>query len=238
MAATRPVPGLSAERRFYRWAAAVTVVVAVGGFARTYYLKTVFATPPLSALIHVHAALMTAWIALLLALVQRVAARRTDLHRRLGVAGVVLACAILVVGVATAAESARRGITVPGMTPAIFLVLPLATVAVFAVLVAAAIAWRRRSDIHKRLMLLATLSILTPAIARIPWQAFRDVGPPLFIGLTDLCILAFVAFDTARNRRLHPAFGWGTAFVLVSQPLRIALAHTAAWERFAAWIIG
>ena len=228
----------SAERRFYGWAAVVTALIALGGFARTYYLKSVFGTPALSVLIHLHAALMTSWVVLFVVQTRFVAARRVDLHRRLGVFGALLIVAIVAVGIPASIESARRGVTIGDLTPLMFMVLPLGTVVVFAVLAGLAVAYRRRSDIHKRLMLLATLSILTPAIARVPWPAFRAIGPPLFIGLTDLCIVAFVAWDTWKNRRLHPAFGWGTLFVFASQPLRMALAHTAAWERFATWLAG
>jgi len=228
----------STDRRFYAWAAGVTVLIAVGGFARTYYLKSLFGTPALSLLVHLHAALMTAWVLLFVIQTRLVAARRTDLHRRLGVFGALLIVAIVAVGIPAAIESARRGVTIGDLTPLMFMVLPLGTVIVFAALAGAAVAFRRRSDIHKRLMLLATLSILTPAIARVPWPAFRAVGPPLFIGLTDLCVVAFVAWDTWKHRRLHPAFGWGTLLLFASQPGRIALAHTAAWERFATWLVG
>jgi hypothetical protein len=47
------------DRRLYAWAAAVTVLIAFGGFARTYYLKLAFGTPPLPAILHVHGLLMT-----------------------------------------------------------------------------------------------------------------------------------------------------------------------------------
>ncbi|MEP6485338.1 MAG: hypothetical protein ABJB01_12885 [Rudaea sp.] len=228
------LPG--ADRKLYAWAAGVAIFIAVGGFARTYYLKFAFDTPPLSGLIHLHAALMTAWVVLFVTQIRFIAARRKDLHRNLGLLGAALAAAIVAVGVPTSIEAARRGITTPGMPPLTFLVVPLATALVFAVLVTFGIAFRRRTDIHKRLMLLATLSILTPAIARVPWEAFRAGGPLLFLGLTDVCIFAFVAYDTVKNRRLHPAFGWGTLFILISQPARILLAHTAAWDRFAAWL--
>ena len=224
------------ERHFYAWGAAIIVLTAFGGFARTYYLKGAFGTPSLSTLVHAHAAAMTAWIILFVTQTRLVAAQRTDLHRRLGVIGAVLIVLIVAIGVVTAIESARRGVTVPGMSPLMFLVLPLGTVFAFATLAAFAIFYRRRSDFHKRLMLLATLSILTPAIARVPWDSFRAVGPPLFIALTDAFVLAFVVYDTAKNRRLHPAFGWGTLFLFASQPLRILLSHTAAWTQFATWL--
>ena len=224
------------ERRFFAWGAAVIVLTAFGGFARTYYLKGAFDTPPLPTLVHVHAAAMTAWIILFVTQTRLVAAQRTDLHRRLGLFGAVLIALIVVIGVLTSIESARRGLSPTDMPPLMFMAVPLGTVFVFAVLAGAAVFYRRRSDIHKRLMLLATLSILTPAIARIPWDAFRAMGPPLFLGLTDACVLAFVVYDTANNRRLHPAFGWGTLFLFASQPLRIMLAHTAAWTHFATWL--
>jgi hypothetical protein len=89
-----------------------------------------------------------------------------------------------------------------------FLVIPLGTVVVFAALAGAASCIDGRSELTQALMLLATLSILTPAIARIPWEPFRVMGPPLFLAVTDTCVLALVAYDTWRNRRLHPAFLW------------------------------
>ena len=236
MATTANTLRSASERRFFAWGTALIVLVAFGGFARTYYLKVAFDTPTLTTLVHAHAAVMTAWVILFVTQTRLVAAQRTDLHRRLGVFGVILLVLIVAVGVDTAIESARRGMTPTDMPPLVFLVIPLGTVFVFAVLAGAAVLYRRRSDIHKRLMLLATLSILTPAIARIPWEPFRVLGPPLFLGVTDTCVLAFVAYDTWKNRRLHPAFLWGTLFFLVSQPARILLAHTGAWMQFATWL--
>ena len=53
-----------------------------------------------------------------------------------------------------------------------------------------------------------------------------------------MCLLACVAFDTVKNRRLHPVFLWGSLFVIVMQPLRIVLAGTDVWIRFAAALVG
>jgi hypothetical protein len=68
--------------------AALTVFV---GFAPTYFLKALFGAPSLSPLLHVHGLLFTSWIVLLAAQTALVAGRRTDVHRRLGLAGGVLA---------------------------------------------------------------------------------------------------------------------------------------------------
>ena len=86
-------------------------------------------------------------------------------------------------------------------------------------------------------MLLSCVSMLTPAIARIPVEFIRTGGPLVYFGLTDLCLLACVAFDTVKQRRLHPAFGWGTLFIVASQPSRLALSGTSAWMTFATWLV-
>lgn len=214
------------ERRYYGIAALLVAVLAFAGFAPTYYLKSAFGAPALPGLVHLHGAVMTLWIVLFVTQARLVAAHRVDLHRRLGVAGGVLAALIVVVGIATAIDSARRGVS-PGPPPLVFLAIPLAVVLEFGILVGAALAMRRRSDWHKRLMLTASVAILTPAIARLP--GIHEYGIVLFFALTDVILVACIAWDTVTHRRLHPAFRWGGAFVLLAQPAQLALAGSALW---------
>jgi hypothetical protein len=107
----------------------------------------------------------------------------------------------------------------------------------FAVLISLALYFRRRLDIHKRLMLLAAINLLTPAIARIPLAFIQTYGPLAFFGLTDLCLLAFVAFDTIKHRRLHPAFLWGGLLLILFQPFRLFLAGTSLWMSIATTLV-
>lgn len=228
----------SIDRRFYTWAAVVATIVVFAGFAQTFYLKGMFSTPVLSELLLVHGIVMTLWFTLFIVQIRLVAAGRTDLHRRLGVVGAMLVVLILVVGAATAIDAARRGASpAPDVSPLMFMVIPLVDVAIFAILVGVALWNRRRSDIHKRLMLLATVSILAPGFARIPLDFIKQGGLPVIIGLTLLSVIICVAVDAVRNRRLHPAFGWGGALVVASWPLRLMLAGTAAWTQFATWLV-
>jgi len=225
------------DRRLYIWAAVVVPIIVLAGFARTYYLKGLFGTPALPGLlVHLHGLVMTSWVVLFVAQVWLVAARRTRVHQRLGVFGAVLAALIILVGVTTAIAAAARGAS-PGPPALQFLVVPMGDMLVFAILVGTALYYRRRMQIHKRLMLLAAVNLLTPAIARIPLHFIEAGGPLAFFGLTDLCLLACVAFDTVKHRRLHPAFLWGTLFIVASQPLRLMLAGTDAWLRFATWLV-
>lgn len=237
MAFDQVIPQRRKERRLYLWASIFVPLIVLAGFARTYYLKSLFGTPALPGLlVHLHGIVMTSWLALFVAQVWLVAARRTKLHQRLGVLGAVLAALVLLIGIQTAIFGAARGST-PGPPPLQFLVVPLVDLLVFAILIGTALYFRRRLEMHKRLMLLAALNLLTPAIARIPLEFIEKGGPLAFFGLTDLLILACVGYDTVKNRRLHPVFLWGTLLIIASQPLRLMLSGTDAWMRFATWLV-
>jgi len=233
-----PVPqarSINPDRRLYAFASILAALIVVAGFSRTYYLKPVFGTPPLSALLHVHGLVMSLWFILFIVQVRLVAGRRLDLHRRLGWIAAGLAVLLVSLGTAVAISGVRAGRS-PGPAPLVFLIFPLSVVCIFSVFTALAIYWRNRPDIHKRLMLLGSLNLLNPAIARIP--VLRDGGFGVFIGVNVVIILGCVAVDTFRNRRLHPAFGWGAGLMILSFPLRGLLSTTEAWQRFAAWLVG
>ncbi|MCW5593501.1 MAG: hypothetical protein KIS74_15475 [Burkholderiales bacterium] len=237
MAAAADASPRNAERRFYGLAALIAALLVFAGFARTWYLGKAFDAPELPGLVHLHGVVMTGWIVLFGVQASLVAARRVDLHRRLGMAGAFFAALVVVMGIATAIEGARRGIS-PGPPPLVFLAIPLGVILVFGALVAAAVANRRRPDWHKRLMLLATISMLTPAIARLPIEALHAGGIVAFFAITDLLAIACIAWDTARNRRLHPAFLRGAIFLVASQPAMLVLAQSAAWQPVARWLAG
>ena len=232
------------DRPLYLLAAVIVPLVVLAGFARTYYLKGFFATPAMpSFLVHLHGIVMTAWIVLFIVQVTLVAKRRTKTHQRLGILGAGLAALVFVVGILTGLYAAARFVNDPSLVPAggppplPFLIIPLGDMLIFAILITVALYYRKRLDVHKRLMLLAAINIMTPAIARIPLGFIVNGGPLAFFGLTDLCLIGFVAFDTIRHRRLHPAFLWGGLFLIIMQPLRLLIAPTDAWISFAAALV-
>ena len=238
MAATPRVPSRVNDRRLYLLAAILTPLIVFAGFARTYYLKPLFGTPDIAGrIVHLHGIVMTAWVVLFVAQVSLVATRRTKIHQRLGILGAGLAALVVIVGVLTALYAAARGAT-PGPPALSFLIIPLGDMLIFSILISLALYYRRKLHVHKRLMLLAGINLLTPAIARIPLDFIINGGPLVFFGLTDLCLLACVAFDTIKHRRLHPVFLWGTIFVIGMQPLRLLLGGTDVWMRFAAALVG
>jgi hypothetical protein len=237
MAATSRVPTRVNDRRLYILAAILFPLIVLAGFARTYYLKPFFHTPNLPGrIVHLHGIIMTAWVLLFITQVSLVAKRRTKLHQRLGYIGGALSALVVIVGILTALYAAARGGS-PGPPALQFLVIPLGDMFIFSVLIGLALYFRRNLPVHKRLMLLAAINLLPPAIARIPLSFITNGGPLAFFVLTDVCLLAAVAFDTFKHRRLHPVFLWGTIFLIGLQPLRILLAGTDVWVRFAAALV-
>lgn len=226
-----PVPAL------YVCAALVAVTIVFAGFARTFYLKLLFGTPALPLLLHVHGLVMSSWFVLFLTQAWLVSSGNVRLHRRLGVFGALLAATIVVLNPIVAVRGAGLGHAPPGgPPPLVFLAIPLCDVVVFAILVGCALAFRhRRSDVHKRLMVLATVSLMTPALARIP-TPFLQGKIVMDFSLTILLVLICFAWDSIRNRRLHPAMVSGALLIIVSWPLRLALAGSAGWLTFAHWL--
>ena len=224
------------ERLFYVGMAVLIAITVFAGFSRTYFLKSYFGSPDLSLLLHLHGLVFTSWILLFVVQTTLVASRRTDIHRRLGVFGGVLAALVVIMGTATAILRVKGGSNpIPGVPPLSFLAIPLFDMLLFAILVGAALYYRHRADVHKRLMTLATIDLLAAPIARLHFS-FLPPGPPTFFALTDLFIVACIIYDLATRRRVHPATLWGALLIVASQPLRLMISGTPAWLAFAGWL--
>ena len=230
------------ERLFFSSMAVALLITVVAGFSPTYYLRGTFGSPELTPSLLVHGFAFSAWMVLLVVQASLVAANRTYIHRRLGVAGAGLGVLMMVLGAYVAITRVAAGLTLspPGVTALQGLALPLATVVVFPVLLGSALWFRKRSDIHKRLVLIATLEIVTAAIGRLPGIFIPigsvALGPVGLFGVTDLFLVAIAVYDWRSRGRIHPATLWGGAFLVVSQPLRLLIGATPAWQSFAGWL--
>jgi hypothetical protein len=232
-------PARSGQRWFWLGGALFATLVVFIGFAPTFYLRNLFGTPQLSTLKLVHGTIFSAWVVLFVAQTWLVAANRRDVHRTLGAFGALLLVAMCVIGYQMALESGRRGFTPDPakVSPLSFMAVPLFDLGVFALLVVAAIVLRARSDWHKRLMLVATLGLLPPAIARVALQFPPLPVLPIAFGGTALVIVAAMGLDRVMLRRLHPAMLWGGVLVILSLPARLWIGGTQAWQAFASWLI-
>jgi hypothetical protein len=239
--AMRPAAAGAYDRVFYSSMAIAMALTVFIGFAPTYYMKIFGEAPmvtisnsPFSALVHVHGLLFTGWVVLFIVQTALVASHRVAVHRRLGIVGAVLATGMVIAGLSTAISAAARGSAPQGIDPMAFLAIPLFDMVLFPVFVGAALWMRKNKEAHKRLMLLAYISIVVAGVARLP--GVLPLGPLGFFGLAFIFLLAAVIYDFATQRRVHLAYLWGGGLLVVSVPLRLMLSGTAAWRSFAEFV--
>jgi hypothetical protein len=225
------------ERIFYSGMAVAILITVFAGFSRTWFLRPYFPqAQKLIPLLVLHGILFSSWIALFITQTSLVAARRTRTHMKLGIAGGVLASLMLIVGTITAIVRAKGPSPIPGINPLSFLTIPLGDLLVFAILIGAAFYYRNRVDVHKRLMLIATITLIPAAVARLPIGFIETGGPFIFYGLSDLFLIPLLIFDFVTRGRPHRATLLGGALLVISHPLRMVIGMTHAWIVFATWI--
>jgi hypothetical protein len=216
--------------------------IAFAGFAPTYFLRGLSDLPPLSVRAHVHGAIFTAWMLLFIVQAALVRADRRDLHRLLGTIGTVLAVLMIWVAASATLDVLARfevsGFRPAGLAPVEFLARQLGMLLQFATLVALAIALRRRPDVHKRLMVLATISILPPAIARFHLQNHGIGGAYTSTLIAYSLVVAAAAFDFAHMRRVHAVYIWGGLAMLTWMFARAAIGKSDWWQPIGHWLIG
>jgi hypothetical protein len=223
--ATRLTAGDKTRSKFFILMAGILLLIVLAGFSPTLYFRSYFDVPTIPTYLLVHGGVLTTWFVWLFIQTSLVATHRTNLHRRFGIIGVGIGVAVLVAsGAATLGMGPRlikAGFDVDANIAllALGVWMNLAMAINFSVLLTLAIVYRRQSEIHKRLMLLASINIAGPALAR--FGRFPEVGEGnpkeavfLFGGLLVL-LLVLVVYDKFAQKRLHPVTMWGAPFVLV-----------------------
>ena len=237
---------IRSEHMFFTGMAVLLLATVFTGFAPTYYLLnqlhgTTGAGQPggsnLTPLVHVHAIAFSAWMLLFVGQTTLIATGRVNWHRKLGIVGALLAVAMVVLGWMVAVEGSRLGHRPPMVEKYTFLIIPITNALMFGVFVAAGIWARSRAAFHKRFMLLATITLLTPAIVRMHLPVV-PAGPIGGFIVNDAFILAAWGWDWLSNGRVHRVLLWGGVAFIASQPLRIWFAQTDLWVSFAKGLIG
>jgi hypothetical protein len=194
-----------------------------------------------------HSAASSAWLVVLIAQTLLVQAGRVALHRRIGAASLFLAVAMVILGYMTVVAMGRRGYDLSGdlglaadpRGPAFQMIFPLLDIAAFGVLVAAGYAWRRRPDVHKRLMLFATVAMLPAPLAHLIGHSpvLRSNGV-IIVPLLASTLAASAAYDLIRFRRIHPVSLWvGMALFIADNLCATVIGPSETWHEFATWLI-
>lgn len=234
--ATRPGTGAQSHRArwfFVATAALLAVLVAVG-FAPSFYLRRIThaSSASLPGYIVLHGIALSSWYLLFVTQAWLVATRRTTIHRMLGIAGAVLAVVVFTLSLTVVLRAPARAIAAGASVGQVSLIVigDIAILVLFAVLVALGIRNRRRRDVHGRLMALASISIVAPAIARWPGA---EAALPLSVVVPQLAFFgALAAYDLATRGRIHRATAWGVAAYLVAIGVTVPLASSELGHRF------
>lgn len=237
---------------FYIAMAAVFAAIAFSGFLITFWMPLARGTFTGTPMLHLHGLLFSLWTLFFLSQAVLVANGRLRNHKAWGLGGISLATAMVFVGLAVAIAGLERRLELGyGDAARAFAIVPVSAALLFGGLIAAAMANWRRPEWHKRLMLVATASLLQPAIARYFFIAAsktdavaRQAGPPPAVEFTmmpgfvvEALIALAVVYDWRARGRLHPAYVWGFGAVLAVHLSRPFVSRTEAWLNFADFLV-
>ncbi len=231
--------GKSRDRYFF-FASATLLLIVIAGFSPTLYLKFFFDTFEVPIYLQVHGAVITFWFLWLLSQTSLIAVNRVDVHRRLGKIAAVFGFTVVPAGLMANFRMVPRlreaGLdTEANLEAATMLVWGnLFDLLAFTCFLLAALYFRRRSEIHKRLMLFASLAIMLPPLARISrWPVFSSIGEIPF-ALSSILLLLGTLFvhDFMTRRRLHVATIVGASCYILNLFLSVATSETEFARNF------
>lgn len=231
----------TADEYFYLGMAILIAVVVVYGFSNTIVgnlLRPQHPAIPRPRIVYLHAALFLSWIVLFVAQTALVRARNVRLHRRLGEFGVVLGISMFWVGLVTAIAMRNFRITHDSTETAAFLAIPINDLLDFTIAFALALYWRQKPEIHRRLMLFATIALTGAAFARFP-LAMMNIPWFFYVG-TDLLFGAAAVRDLVTIRRIHPVYLYGVPAVMCGEyaGVWLFLHRPEFWLTFCRFVIG
>jgi uncharacterized membrane protein YozB (DUF420 family) len=216
-----PGRGISSSRPSFFFAAhVVLLVVVLLGFSPSFYLRSAFHhVTQLPTLLYVHGAVLTVWFLLTVVQGRLIRTQRLRLHRRFGYVAASYAAVVIVFGTLTNLRLISE-IDSPADGENIVVWGNFFTLAMFAAFVSLAVVFRKRPEAHKRLMLLASMSIVGPALARLPrWPIFAggfEAGRNYAIaGLLTMFAL-LLTYDVVTRKKPHPASWIGMVLILTS----------------------
>lgn len=229
---------LSRSRYWFSTAMGLAVIgIVIVGFARTYYLKAFFDTGPLTLRLHLHGFALSAWLVLFLVQARLIATHRRTLHMRLGIAGAILAALAVTTTYAAAFEFAAHGVAQDAHEAVSRLYSSLELGALFGLFVAAGIVFRRRPEIHKRLMVLAMLAVVGPGAHRAVTLIVGHGAPHSHVVVIAVLLGIALVYDWRTRGTPHPVLLWGGVLLIALQLTRRLVGGSDLWQQIGSWLI-
>jgi hypothetical protein len=226
-------PGVRRRARlFFPLVAGVLLIALLVGFAKSFFLRSLFEVPPIPFYLYVHGVVLTAWYGLVVAQTWLVAAHRTDLHRHVGVAAVTVAFLVVPISAFVLVQYIPRALA-RGRELDFIRSLVLGDslgLLLFAIAVAAGFHFRRRADVHKRLMIASCFAIYGPVFARFDLVYGVPVPVPV---ATFLPVFVLGVYDLIVARRPHRAtVSIALLWIVVWIPLYLLLMRAGSPDAF------
>jgi hypothetical protein len=231
-------PRLAIRLRAYVPIGLVCFVIAVAGFWPSYFGPLVLSgrTHPVP-IIHLHAIVFVGWIAFLISQAWLAATGRIALHMKVGKVGMAWGVLVILVGCWTAVVRSFDHLAAGNLQRAEFLLfVGLTDMLVFTPFLAAAWIYRRRPQIHKRLIIGGTTLLLIAAVHRMTFLGGRPPPLPQLLAVWLSPILIGMAYDWTKRRIVHPVYLIGIGAVLLLKFGRDWVPGTAAWKSFYGWM--
>jgi hypothetical protein len=222
---------------FYTTFGLVVIAIVVIGFSRTYYLKAWFDASPLTVRLQLHGFALSAWLVLFIVQALVIAAHRRTLHKRLGIAGAVLAGLAVATTYAAVFEAAALAVPQDSHTALVRLYSGLELSTLFGLFVAAGIVFRKRPEIHKRLMVLAMLAAVGPGAHRAVTLIAGHIVRDPHIWVIAVLLVGALAHDWRTRGTPHPTLFWGGALLIALQMTRRLVGGTDAWQHLGSWLL-
>lgn len=224
------------DKYFYFSMSLLFAAIVVLGFSRTVNNSLFHAVPPRPFLLWIHGAAFSGWVVFYIFQSTLVRTRNVQWHRFFGWFGVALGTLMVPLGFTIAVIMGRFDAVQLHQPDPAFLSIPFYDMGAFAILVSLAISWRRKPELHRRLLFIATCSLMDAPFGRFDFLFSNN----LFFVCLDLLVLLGVARDLLVNRRVHAVYRYALPMLIVGQSLAIYLWHgqPSWWLRITQAILG
>lgn len=233
-AAARADASYLSDQRFFTRLAQVLAGVIVFGFLQ--WALRGFVDPLRTPIwIHAHGIAMLGWLGTIIVQNSLAGSGNLSLHRKLGWASLGLVLAIVLLGTYAGRMALAMHRVPPFFTDGYFLALTHIEAVIFALTVVTAIALRRQTQWHRRLMLAATVILMEPALGRLlPMPLLGQIGGGWLEAVLQVGFLGIVARHDAKVQgRVHPATIAGMTLVVIVHGLIQVVAGMPAVAAYA-----
>lgn len=223
---------------FFFVMAIVAMLAVFIGFSKTFFIPVGEGTFTAPWPVHLHGVFAFLWIILFQVQSSLIQFKKYYFHQILGMLGIFVAAGVFITMVPVGLFAVKKELGL-GLGPTAYsgFVGVLSSGLMFFTLVVAGIYNRKKPNVHKRLMLLATIVVLWPA-----WFRFRHFFPNIpnpeiwfAVVLADSLIIVAWIWDKLRNGKVHPILLYIGLFIILEHTFEVLAFDSALWRKLAIW---